>query len=252
MLTMHFRASLTVAIVTLLLSIGLKSGERQRYKKRYEFLKDETQYANVLLQLVAVVIKADSNTTDSEFRYIEDALNENFSQRRAQVFMQRIKNIYLKKDFPYQPICNFILENYTSTERIQILHLLTGIATADGLLTSKEMEILKDIARHLRIPYRTFLSILAMFHFRKEWEKQEEKKTYARRSIYSLDLAYQVLGIAKSATDKEVKKAYRKLAVQHHPDKVIHMGKEFQKAAKEKFQKILEAYEKIKASRGFS
>jgi DnaJ like chaperone protein len=59
------------------------------------------------------------------------------------------------------------------------------------------------------------------------------------------------LGIDASATDEEVKKAYRKMAVTYHPDKVAQMGEEYQKGAKEKFQKIQDAYEALKKRRGF-
>ena len=63
--------------------------------------------------------------------------------------------------------------------------------------------------------------------------------------------AYKVLGITKENTNDEVKKAYRKMAVKHHPDKFSQLGEEQQLAAKEKFQKIQEAYETIKKERGF-
>ena len=60
---------------------------------------------------------------------------------------------------------------------------------------------------------------------------------------------YAVLGISAEATDDEVKKAYRQMAIKFHPDKVASMGEEYQKGAKEKFQKIQEAYENIKKNR---
>ena len=66
-----------------------------------------------------------------------------------------------------------------------------------------------------------------------------------------VDSDYKVLGIDASATDDEVKKAYRQMAIKFHPDKVAQMGEEFQKGAKEKFQKIQDAYDAIKKNRGF-
>jgi DnaJ like chaperone protein len=69
---------------------------------------------------------------------------------------------------------------------------------------------------------------------------------------HNIKADYEVLGVEESATDDEVKKAYRKLAVRYHPDKVASMGEEFQKGAKEKFQRLQEAYDNIKKSRGFS
>ena len=54
----------------------------------------------------------------------------------------------------------------------------------------------------------------------------------------------------RSASEAEIKKAYRKMAISFHPDKVAQMGEEYQKGAKEKFQRIQEAYDNIKKARG--
>ena len=62
---------------------------------------------------------------------------------------------------------------------------------------------------------------------------------------------YEILGVSKSSTADEIKKAYRKMAISFHPDKVATMGEEYQKGAKEKFQQIQDAYEAIKKRRGF-
>lgn len=62
--------------------------------------------------------------------------------------------------------------------------------------------------------------------------------------------AYRVLEIEQGATDEEVKKAYRRMVMKHHPDKVLDLGEEFQKAAAEKFRKVQDAYERIRRDRG--
>ena len=179
-------------------------------------------------------------------------MDQHFNQKKTQIYMDRLKNVYLKKDISHKALAKFIFNEYDGVTRIQILHLVSGIATADGILTAEEMNILKEISMVMRIPFRTFESILGMFHFRKAWERKQYQRKKVKRSTYSLDLAYQILGIQKTASVKEIKKAYRKLAILHHPDKVVHLGEELQKSAKEKFQKILDAYEFIKDSKGFS
>ena len=64
-------------------------------------------------------------------------------------------------------------------------------------------------------------------------------------------IAYSILGLQPNATNDEIKKAYRKMAVEYHPDKVSYLGEDIQNSAKEKFQKINEAYESLKKERGF-
>ena len=64
------------------------------------------------------------------------------------------------------------------------------------------------------------------------------------------DNNYTILEISPNATNEEVKKAYRKLAIKYHPDKVATLGEDVQKAAEEKFKVISKAYEAICAERG--
>ena len=63
---------------------------------------------------------------------------------------------------------------------------------------------------------------------------------------------YEVLGVDKKASADEIKKAYKKMAIKHHPDKVEALGEDVKKAAEEKFKAIAAAYETIKKERGFN
>ena len=70
--------------------------------------------------------------------------------------------------------------------------------------------------------------------------------------VKKVDDAYTILGIDSSATDDEVKKAYREMAKKNHPDKVSYLGEDVRKAAEQKFQEINNAYDKIKKQRGMA
>ena len=128
-------------------------------------------------------------------------------------------------------MCGQIRQNLTHASRLQLIHFLFGIAKADGFVTEPEVHAIKIIAGYFYINQRDFESIKAMFYD-------------------SSDANYKILEISKTATDAEVKKAYRKMAKKYHPDKVQHLGKEHQKGAEEKFKRIQKAYEAIQAERG--
>ena len=106
-----------------------------------------------------------------------------------------------------------------------------GIAKADGEVSQSEIDVIKQIASMLGVSQTDFESVKNMFY-------------------RNVDSDYKVLGIEQTSTDDEVKKAYRKMAIKFHPDKVVQMGVEYQKGAKEKFQKIQDSYEAIKKRRG--
>lgn len=117
--------------------------------------------------------------------------------------------------------------------RLQLIHFLFGIAQADGQVLSLEEEEIRRIAGYLYVNEFDYGSIKAMFY-------------------NESDSDYKILEVSKNATNEEVKKAYRKMAKKYHPDKLQGLGEEHLKGAKEKFQKIQLAYEKIKKERGIS
>ena len=126
------------------------------------------------------------------------------------------------------------IERYMNySQRLQLFHYLVQIAIADGQFDKSEKSVLEAIASTIGLSSSDAASVIAMFY----------KDTGS---------AYAVLEIQPSATDDEVRSAYRRMAMKNHPDKVATLGPEVQKAAEEKFRKIQEAYETIKKERGMS
>lgn len=142
-------------------------------------------------------------------------------------------------------------------KRSQVLYFLAGIAVVDGVYTQQEEALMNELATLLGLSDQDLTSILAQYTFETEAEYNERKnKRESEQSSTTLnnsartELAYQVLGLTSSATFAEIKAAYRKLAMVHHPDKFMNESPEQIKLANERFQKILDAYqllEKLKS-----
>ena len=122
------------------------------------------------------------------------------------------------------------------SQRLQLLNYLVIIAKADGYVSPEEIKALKEVARHLGLTAKDVDSMLNM--------------ESGARADSNIEDAYKVLGISPTATDDEVKAAYRKMALKHHPDRVATLGEDIRKAAEKKFQDINDAKERIFKARG--
>jgi DnaJ like chaperone protein len=184
-----------------------------------------------LLILASVVIKADGKQDQSELDFVRQQFLNMYGKERANHAFKLFKNIR-KQNVSLRPVCLQIRQMMDHPSRLQLMHFLFGIAKADGTVTNDEEKQIYTISGYLGISSKDYESIKAMFY-------------------NSSDNAYKVLEVDKSATDDEIKKAYRKMAKKYHPDKVIHLGKEHQKGAEEKFRQVQAAYEQLQKERGF-
>lgn len=189
-------------------------------------------FAMTMLVLVAAVMKADGRVLKSELNYVKKYFVQAFGEESATEAIRMLHDI-LNQNIPVQAVGVQIKQNLDYSSRLQLLHLLFGVAQADGKVDLSELNTIASIAGYMGVSSKDFESIKSMF-------------------VAEVDSAYKILEIEKTATDEEVKKAYRKMAVKFHPDKVSHLGEDFQKQAKEKFQKVNEAYEKIKRERNLN
>ena len=136
-------------------------------------------------------------------------------------------------------ICMQIQQHMDHSSRLQLLHYLFNIAAADGTISNDEIVELRKIAGYLYINPHDFNATKAFFLGNKQYSKTST----------SLD-AYAILGVKKTASIAEIKKAYRKMAKKYHPDKIQHLGPVHKKTAEEKFKQISVSYEQIKSERG--
>ncbi|CAN5821331.1 TerB family tellurite resistance protein [soil metagenome] len=187
-------------------------------------------FALSLLVLTAAVMKSDGRVVKSELDFVKQFLIRQFGQEQATDLLPLLKDL-LSKDIPVRDVCVQIRQYMPEAQRIQLLHYLFGISKADGAVDQKEAVLIEEISNHLNIDRPDFESVRAMYY-------------------RNTDSDYKILEVEDTATDDEVKKAFRKMAVKYHPDKVIDLGEAAQKTAKEKFQLVQEAYDNIRKKRG--
>ena len=187
-----------------------------------------------LMVLVAAVMMADGRATRDELAVVKAFLKENFDATSARTALQFLKGL-LGKTYDVPPVCRQIRRNMDIASRRTLLHLLWRIAWADGSLHPAEESLLARIAADLGISAAEARAIASMA---------------APEKTSTPDSDYAILGVPPSATDAEVRSAYRKMAMKHHPDKVAHLGPDIQRAATEKFRTINEAWQRIQRSRG--
>ncbi|MFD1551678.1 hypothetical protein DNU06_02755 [Putridiphycobacter roseus] len=217
-------------------------------------------YINEILALVSVILTNDKKLLQSELNYVKRFLNHNFNEEEARDYLLKFRE-YTKKDLSIDKICVRLNYALDGAGKRQILHLIIGAAVADRELSEAELRDIYIIGNRLNLNRLTVDSLLSLHSFefkgsrqyqgQGQGQYQRQQQSRPRTSASSINQAYKILEITPKATDAEIKKAYRSLAIIYHPDKVANMGESFQKSAKEKFQKINGAYEQIKTVRGF-
>ena len=121
--------------------------------------------------------------------------------------------------------------------KIQIIHLLVGIAMTDGGLVKNELWLLRELIRQLNLEQSDLDAILSIYF------EEEQKSTLSKSKLSSRENALNILELDRNVSLKDIKKAYRKLVMIHHPDKFVNEGEEEVKLAEVRFLKIKEAYE---------
>jgi DnaJ like chaperone protein len=182
-----------------------------------------------LIVLIASVMKADGKVVKSELDYVKQFFLRQFGRDSANEAIMMLRDL-LKQDIPIMDVCSQIERNMDYSSRLQLLHLLFYVSLADGAIHPAELEMINRISGYIGISSADFISIRNMF-------------------VPETDSSYKILEIEPSATNEEVKKAFRRMAMKYHPDKVSHLGEDIRKTADEKFRKVNEAYEKIKKER---
>lgn len=187
-----------------------------------------------MVVLFACVMKADGRVMKSEVNYIKPFLLKNYGEDGAKEALHLLKEL-LQKDIDPIAVSQQIAQHINYSTRLEIIHILFDLAKVDGEVSEAEENMISLIATNMHVQDADYRSLLSLYrkHVDPNW-------------------AYIALEIDPSASDEEVKKAYRRMAMKYHPDKVANAGEEVRQQATEKFRSINEAYETIKLGRGMN
>lgn len=200
---------------------------------------DRNSFLLTMLVLSAYIIRADGRVMHSEMELVRNFLRQNFGEQA----MKQGNDILLKifeeekrqgRDGFRRTIrqaCFEASQHLDYSGRLQLMNFLVMIAQADSSVDSTEITALKEVAGWMQVP-------------------ESEVESMLHLGGKTTDDDYKVLGVSPQATDEELKRAYRKLALEHHPDRVAKLGDDVRRAAEKKFQEINAAKERIWKARG--
>ncbi|MBI9034634.1 MAG: molecular chaperone DjiA [Bacteroidales bacterium] len=215
---------------------GHPYGGQSRMDGEYDTMTEDRNttrpgdFAMSLLILSASVMKADGRIVKAELDFVKEFFRLKFGDAQAAQLMLVLREL-VKKDIPLFEVGNQIRNYMDYAARLQLVHYLFGISMADGRIDASEISIIEQIADILDLDSQDLQSLKAMF-------------------VQDNQSPYKILEMTSDASDEDLKKAYKKMALKYHPDKVNHLGEDVRKGAEEKFQSVNAAYDQIKKQRG--
>lgn len=223
-----------LAVLFLADGVGGKASARRGFGQANGYGGYTTGYGaaigNPILVLLAAVMRADGRVMRSEVEYTRNLLTQLYGSARTQQAMIELRDL-LKTALPLRQACAMIALQYSYADRQRIMRALFELAQADGNLVPSELQLLAQIAQMLNVA------------------QQEYSRMHTDYESHQVDY-YGVLGLTSKATNEEIRQAYKKLALRWHPDRVDQTDAKAHREATQRFQKINEAYEKIRKQRG--
>ena len=202
----------------------------------------QAAFFSSVFSVMGYIAKVDGKVSKSEILLAQQVMQHMQLSEDMQKAAKELFNQGKQKDFNLDEVLEqFRTESHRRTHLVRMfLEIQIQATYADGVFDDKEYDALKYIAQKLRFPIPELERLIQQFSV-----------ASGKSSKLTIDDAYVILGADKSLTDKELKRAYRRLLAQHHPDKLVAKGlpEEMIDIATEKTQAIKAAYDLIKEQR---
>lgn len=224
--------------------------QQQGYGQQRAYEGERNSFMFSLLVLSSYIIAVDGKIMHSEMELVRRFLLQNFGESAKKQGEEILLKLFEQQKrmgieayrSVIQDSCHQIRTNMLYAQRLQLFDFLIMIAQADGVIVQAEVQALREMGIHMGLSTEDIEQMLNL------GSSHQGGATVSSAS--SLDDAYRILGISPSATNDEVKAAYRKMALKHHPDKVAALGEDVRRAAEKKFQEINNAKDRIYKARG--
>ena len=189
-----------------------------------------------LLKLSSMLIKSDGVVDDSEVSFVQEFFKKTFGAQKSKMLFKQLKEVKLPTDISL--LVSLIRNEIRDDGYFAILQFLFALASIDGSISNDEDDFINTVG--LNFNFRTE----QINQIRNQFIKQESSSNkYSPEVIEHLG----VLGLKEGVDMDAIKKAYKTLAKEFHPDKLSGMSEGMQNLGKEKFQQILNSYNYLKA-----
>lgn len=252
-----------------ILNLFQKKYEKKTYEKK-TYNDGDLEFRDSILQLLARVMKADGKQMKCELDRVKSTIRRYYKteDERLAALKQFQSILNGNKRFHINKICSSINQKFDYAVKSELIMELLAVAYADDKFSSKEKSTIDKIVINLQISPDEYESIKNIFRKKynqgeykynesndnkKKDENKNKSKSNSNRSksgSISVSEAYDILKVAGNASDAEVKKAYRVLAMMYHPDKFYSLGDEAIRQATESMKQINQAWDVVKEARG--
>lgn len=195
-------------------------------------------YQKSLVHIVAGLLQLHNFIPKAQGHYILKFFYRNFGTKQGQAMYEALKVRLKQSTFPVQEAANLRIQ-LSKQNAVDLVAFFVGLCASGKGIYPNDRKLLEEIAYNLGLSKQEFEFIIG-------GNGQQERKVSVGSSYSSIDHSYAVLGLNKTASEKELKSKYRSLVLKYHPDKT----KLDSKLAAKKFQEIHEAYDRVREARG--